>query len=52
MKEKGLCVNCGHDGACMFDRQFPILYCEEFYVGSNKKKFKKKLVKKGKKYKQ
>ncbi len=41
MKEKGLCFSCIHDSSCTFERRFPVLYCEEFYIGSVKKEYKK-----------
>ena len=30
MENKGLCVSCVSDKDCVFYREFPLLYCEEF----------------------
>ncbi|MFA5410807.1 MAG: hypothetical protein WC321_02985 [Candidatus Omnitrophota bacterium] len=37
MKNKGLCSTCNADKACVFQRRFPVLECEEFNDFTNHK---------------
>ena len=32
MENKGLCSTCVYDARCAFDRIFPVVECEEFFV--------------------
>jgi len=34
---KGLCMTCDFDTTCIFNRAFPVIFCEEFSVSKAKK---------------
>lgn len=33
---KGLCITCDFDTTCVFNRKFPVIFCEEFSVINTK----------------
>ena len=50
MHNKGLCETCLNDKTCIFERKFPVIFCEEFAVDqpgkaeNKKKRNKTKLI--------